>query len=87
MNFEGDNTIEREIVTIVARQVNREPSGIGLDSELAALGIESLDIVEIIFALEEKFGIEIPFEANAYGAFDLNTVGDVVASVTHLLKK
>ena len=38
------------------------------------LGADSLDIVELIMALEEEFGIEIP-EADAE---KISTVGDVV---------
>ncbi|GAA7282607.1 hypothetical protein BD0096_08740 [Helicobacter pylori] len=38
------------------------------------LGVDSLDIVELIMALEEKFGIEIPDEQ----AEKIVNVGDVM---------
>ena len=34
------------------------------DTALQDLGVESLDLIEIIFALEEKFDISIPYNAN-----------------------
>jgi acyl carrier protein len=41
------------------------------------LGADSLDVVEMIMALEEKFGIEIPDSE----AESMKTIGDVVAFV------
>jgi acyl carrier protein len=34
------------------------------DTALQNIGVESLDLIEIIFALEEKFNISIPYNAN-----------------------
>ncbi|WP_300792806.1 MULTISPECIES: acyl carrier protein, partial [Helicobacter] len=41
------------------------------------LGADSLDVVELVMALEEKFEIEIPDEE----AEKIQTVGDVVAYI------
>jgi acyl carrier protein len=37
-------------------------------------------MVEVMFALEEKFGIELPFNANTSSS-EFETVGDVIAAV------
>lgn len=53
--------------------------------KLPDLGVTSLDVVEIIFELEERFDIEIPFNANQIGGGGLGTVGEVIAAVEGLL--
>ncbi|MFC3097897.1 acyl carrier protein [Alteraurantiacibacter palmitatis] len=41
------------------------------------LGADSLDIVELVMAFEEEFGVEIPDEA----AEKINTVGDAISFI------
>ena len=51
-----------------------------LESKLENLKIDSLDMVEIIFAIEDKIGLTLPFNANIHrGKF--KTIGDVVTFV------
>ena len=69
-----------EILDIVAQKASIERGKLTLDAALADLQVSSLDMVEVIFALEDKFGIELPFNANT-NADDLKTLGDVVAMV------
>jgi acyl carrier protein len=47
------------------------------------LGIESLDLIELIFELEEQFDIELPYNANssARQTLEFATVGDLIALV------
>ncbi len=50
-----------EVKEVVAEQLNVDPSEIKEDSKFAEdLGADSLDVVELVMALEEKFDIEIP---------------------------
>lgn len=72
---------------VIARQINREPGEIGDDYRLAALGVESIDAMEILFALEEEFGIDIPFNANKPDEIEMDSVGAVTRSVTALLAR
>jgi acyl carrier protein len=59
----------------VAEQLGIEADEITLESSfIVDLGADSLDIVELLMALEEEFDIEIPDEE----AEKLATVGDVV---------
>lgn len=51
------------------------------------LGIDSFAIVEIIFAVEEKLGIEVPFNANENQLGDMKTVGDLIDAVRALAAK
>ena len=50
------------------------------EAKLADLSVSSLDMVEVMFALEDKFGIELPFNANT-NAGSFTTVGDVITFV------
>lgn len=64
----------------IAQQLDREPCEIGEGAELQELGFESLDVIETVFVLEEKLGIDLPFNANSDGA-DMVTVRDVITMV------
>lgn len=59
----------------------------GLDSTLESLGIESLGLVESIFAIEEAFDISVPFNANEPEAsdFDISSVGAIIAGIERLI--
>ena len=72
---------------IIAAQAMLEPSEVGADARLADLGLDSLGVVEVIFALEEAFDITVPFNANDPGQsrFDITTVSAVVAGVEALI--
>ena len=53
-------------------------------AKLTDLGVASLDVVEIVFALEEKFDIQIPFNANS-AQLDFRTVGQVIDAMAKLV--
>ena len=69
-----------EILDIVAQKALIDRSKLSADVKLADLNVSSLDMVEVVFALEDKFGIQLPFNANT-SANDFHTVGDVIAMV------
>jgi acyl carrier protein len=56
--------ITDEVRQIIATQMKIPIGHLTPDAALLDLGVESLDLIEIIFALEEKFDISIPFNAN-----------------------
>jgi acyl carrier protein len=57
---------------------------IQLSDRLEDLGLESLDAVEMIFELEEKFDVTIPYNANDK-RMEFQTVADVVRAVEGLV--
>ncbi|MFT8314747.1 MAG: acyl carrier protein [Clostridium sp.] len=64
-----------KVKDIIAEQLGLDASEITLESSFVDdLGADSLDIVELIMALEEEFDIEFPDE----DAEKVATVGDVV---------
>ena len=65
---------------------NRASGKLSMDTKLKDAGLDSLNAVEMIFDLEEKFDIQIPFNANnEAGSAALQTVGDVVRAVETLV--
>jgi len=69
-----------EILDVVAQKAMIDRSKLTRDAKLTDLNVSSLDMVEVIFALEDKFGIELPFNANTSAA-EFETVSDVIAMV------
>lgn len=79
-------TIESDIFDIIAEKAAVEREKIHAAAKLQDLEIESLDVVEIIFAIEEKFDIHVPFNANDQ-ELEFETVGDVVKAVEGLINE
>lgn len=63
-----------KVKSILSDQFDVEESLVTKDTTFDELGADSLDVTELIMALEEAFGVEIPDEAVA----NLCTVGDLV---------
>lgn len=71
------NDIESKIIELVAKSKNLAAGSVGMESTFDELQIDSLDKINLSFAVEEMFGIEIPDE----NLNSLKTVGDVVRGV------
>jgi acyl carrier protein len=76
-----EGMIFEKVRDIIAEQLGIDPEEITMESSfIDDLGADSLDIVELIMALEEEFDIEIPDE----DAEKIKTVGDVVEYLSNL---
>lgn len=72
--------IASRVIELVAQSKSLPTSAVNLDTSFDELQIDSLDKINLTFAVEEMFSIEIPDESlNA-----LKTVGDVVRGVEKL---
>ncbi|WP_292286849.1 acyl carrier protein [Marivita sp.] len=82
-------TVKDRVIRIIAEQAMIEPSDVSMTDTMGDLGIDSMALVECIFALEEEFDIEVPFNANEPGAsdFDISSVATVVANVEKLVAR
>ncbi|MFC6687503.1 acyl carrier protein [Jhaorihella thermophila] len=80
-------SIRDRVIAIIAEQAMLDPSDVTMDSTLEDLGIDSLGLVESIFAIEEEFDISIPFNANEPQAsdFDISNVAAIVAGIEKLV--
>jgi acyl carrier protein len=68
-------TIEEKVSAIVADKLGVDRAEVSPDAVfIDDLGADSLDLVELIMAMEEEFGFEIADE----DAEKLRTVGDVI---------
>ncbi len=78
--------IASQVIDIIAQQALLEPSDVTQDSTLDDLGIDSLGLVESIFAIEEAFDITVPFNANdpTEGDFDISSVAAIITAVENL---
>lgn len=79
--------VRDRVVAILAEQAVLAPSEVRPEATLQDLGIDSLGLVEAIFAIEEAFDVEVPFNANEPGKseFDISTVESMVRAVETLV--
>ncbi len=76
--------VTADVIAIITKKLPGQKKDIQLGDNLQALGLESIDALEMIFDLEEKFGIQIPYNANS-ATTDFSTVGDVVKAIQRLV--
>lgn len=81
------DSIRDRVIGIIAEQAVLEPSDVSMDQTLEDLGIDSLGLVESIFAIEEAFDIQVPFNANEpeKSEFDISSVAAIVKAVEQLV--
>jgi acyl carrier protein len=79
--------VASRIIAIVAEQAMLEPGDVKLESTPESLGLDSLGLVEIVFAIEESFDISVPFNANdpQDTQFDIKSVAGIVDGVKKLI--
>ncbi|MDN5786316.1 acyl carrier protein [Pseudorhodobacter sp.] len=80
-------TVEYKVREIIAELAVLDIKDVSRDSTLESLGVDSLGLVEAIFAIEEAFDISVPFNANnpAESVFDISSVGSITAAVQELI--
>ena len=76
-----DNT-QDAIFAIIAKEAHIPVEKISLESTLKDLEIDSLDVVQIIFELEDRFGITLP---DRDPTVDTESVRGLVAAVERLV--
>jgi acyl carrier protein len=79
--------VAQDVMAIIKKKIRVERDQISMDDRLQDLGLESLDALELVFDIEEKFNIEIPVNANEANIGGFETVADVVREVDKLVNK
>lgn len=76
--------VTADTMAIIAKRLPADRHDLSMTDRLEDLGIDSFTAVEMIFDLEEKFDVQISFNAND-NMTGLVTVGDVVAAIKKLV--
>ena len=71
------------VLETVAARMRRDARKLKLTDRLDSLDLESLDVLEITFDLEQRFNIEIPYNANT--ALEFDTIGALVHAIERLI--
>ena len=75
-------TIFEEIRDIIVAQMDCDPASINEDTNITDdIGCDSLDVVEMLMAVEEKYGVELDNDE----AIGIKTVGEVVRLIENKL--
>jgi acyl carrier protein len=75
------NTLQ-VITDIIADKLEIDPTTVKPESNLKELGLDSLDLFDLIFSAEEKFKIKVPTNFA-----EINTLQDVVSMLDQLIKE
>ena len=70
--------IQEKIIEMLAEKVDCDPAEISEETAFADLGIDSLDVAELVMNLEDEFDIEMEMDQS------LTTVGAVVARIEEI---
>ncbi len=75
--------MQEKIIALIADKLNKKVESISLNSRLVEdLGADSLDVVEMIMAFEDEFGISLPDE----DVENMKTVKDVIDYISKIKK-
>lgn len=72
------------IADYIAKQTGKDASAIEPGTSLDEAGIDSFDFIELVFQVEEEFGIHIDHNQNDVAA-RLSTVGDIAGLIDELV--
>ncbi|HWL58589.1 MAG TPA: phosphopantetheine-binding protein [Paracoccus sp. (in: a-proteobacteria)] len=79
--------VRDRIIQIIADQAMLDPAELKPEMSPQDIGIDSMGLVESIFAIEEEFDISVPFNANEpeNSDFDISTLGSIISAVEKLV--
>ena len=75
--------LTQRVLRIIAETQRKDPAQVTIDSSFEELGIDSMDGINIIFALENEFNINVPDEE----VKSIRSVRDVVEGVIRLVEQ
>ncbi len=73
----ADESVEEKVKMLVMERLSKTSNEVTLEASfIDDLGADSLDLTELLMALEEEFNVDIDDEANT-----IETVGDAVSYI------
>ena len=73
--------LHSEVIATIAKAVPMDPGKISKDSTFEQLGVDSLDVVNIVFELENTFDIKIPDEFSLASLEDVEGVTQAIETL------
>ena len=80
---DGSDDLSARVIRVISQTQRLPADSVSLDSTFEQLKIDSLDGINIVFAIENEFGIDIPDE----GVKTLSSVRQTVEGVRKLLQE
>ena len=78
-----DDQLTQRVLRIIAETQRKDPSQVTIESSFEDLGIDSMDGVNIVFALENEFNINVPDEE----VKNIHSVRDMIDGVRRLVEQ
>ena len=76
-------SVADEIVQMITARTSHTGGTLDLSDSLDNLGLDSMEVVSLIFDIEEKFDIQIPVNANM--DIESKTLADLIQAVDQLV--
>jgi len=76
-----------EVTDIISKHSTYGVAELTPETRLDDINVQSLDLFEIIFDIEERFKIEVPENANSASRLEFTTIGQIAEGVRSLLAK
>ncbi len=73
--------LHSEVIATIAKAVPMDPENISKNSTFRQLGVDSLDVVNIVFELEKTFSIELPDEFSLASLEDVEGVTQAIETL------
>jgi acyl carrier protein len=78
----SEETVAQRVIRVIAMNKKMAPEELSPETRFEDLKMDSLDALNMIFALEEEFNVDIPNEEAA----NMKSVGEAIHGVEELLK-
>jgi acyl carrier protein len=78
-----DDDLTQRVLRVIAETQRKDPSQVKADTSFEELGIDSMDGVNIVFALENEFDINIPDEE----VKSIRSIPDMIEGVRKLVEQ
>jgi acyl carrier protein len=78
----SEETTAQRVIRVIAKNKKMAPEDLSPETRFEDLKMDSLDGLNMVFALEEEFDISIPNEE----AVKMKSVGEAIAGVEQLLR-
>ena len=72
-----------DIIKMITARTSHTGGTLDLSESLDSLGLDSMEVVSLIFDIEEKFSIQIPLNANM--DIESKTLSDLIQAVDQLV--